>query len=73
MAPEQRSGRGNRSVKSVVVVDFPGGREFRWLAPGAPMACWQVGDTVVFKNASWRVTGRTHDSDSLNLTLAPLP
>jgi hypothetical protein len=36
------------------------------------MTRWQVGDAVVFRNGSWRVTGRTYDSDLLNLTLAPL-
>jgi hypothetical protein len=69
MPVDQPSTREEKSLKSIVAVNFPGGREFMWVAPDSPIACWQVGEAVVFKNSRWRVLGRVEQADSLNLTL----
>ena len=72
MAPEERANGERGRRKSVVVVELPGGREFLWLSPAAPMTRWQVGDAVVFRNAHWVVTRRVDGSETLNLTLSEL-
>jgi hypothetical protein len=69
VAEDQQSVAGSEQPKSVVVVNFPGGRELRWLAPDSGMATWQVGDAVSFRNSLWRVAERDDKADSLTLTL----
>ncbi len=69
MADDQHSVAESEQLKSVVVVNFPGGRELRWLAPDSGMATWQVGDAVSFRNSLWRVAEREDKADSLTLTL----
>lgn len=54
---------------SVVVIETPEGREFLWLSTGSPIAGWQIGDDVRYRNGSWHVVGRTDDGRSLTLTL----
>jgi hypothetical protein len=70
LAPEERAMGDTGRPKSVVVVELPGGREFIWLSPNAPMTAWQVGDAVVFRNRRWLVTRRVDESETLNLTLS---
>jgi hypothetical protein len=54
---------------SVVVIETPGGREFLWLSAGSPIAGWQIGDDVSYRNGSWRVVERADDGRSTTLTL----
>jgi hypothetical protein len=69
MAPDKARGAHDGYAKSVVVVNFPDGREFVWLAPDSPLACGQVGEVVVYRDRQWRVLGREEHTDSLTLTL----
>jgi hypothetical protein len=64
-APIPQNGR----QKSVVVVNFPGGREFVWLAEDSPIASSEVGQVVVIRDKRWRVLRRQEQADSLTLTL----
>ena len=55
--------------KSVVVVNFPGGREFVWLSEDSPIASSEVGEIVVMRDKRWRVLRREEHSGPLTLTL----
>jgi YD repeat-containing protein len=55
-----------------VSVHLPEGREQIWSSEELAMQRWQAGDTVIFRNQAWRVTGRDEASDALTVTLAPI-
>jgi hypothetical protein len=57
------------NAQSVVAVHLPGGREFIWASPDSPVARWQVGECVTFRNSPWVVSDRTERDGSLELTL----
>jgi hypothetical protein len=69
MASHELPDREN-NAQSVVAVHFPGGREFLWVSPDSPVARWQVGESVVFRNSPCVVSERTERDGSLELTLA---
>jgi hypothetical protein len=59
-----------RSGKSVVSVEIKGSRELLWLSVDSPVFEWQVGDAVVFRSSSWRVTSRAEHDHSVVFVLA---
>jgi hypothetical protein len=54
-----------------VSIYLPESREQIWSSEGSYTESWQVGDTVIFRNRSWNVTGRDEASNALTLILAP--
>jgi hypothetical protein len=69
MTTHQAPGPHDGRPKSVVVVNFPWGREFVWLTADSPIVTTQVGDEVVFREERWRVLRRENLGESLSLTL----
>ena len=70
MTPSEAPGSQHGRQKSVVVVNFPWGREFVWLSSDSPVSRTQAGEIVVFRDREWRVLRREERDDSLTLTLA---
>ncbi len=52
-----------------VAIHTPEGREFLWLLPDSEIARWEVGQSVVFRNRGWIVSGRADAEGHLTLTL----
>ena len=71
MEPDQPPAPGNGTVKSLVAMSFPEGRELLWVARDSPIVGWQVDDAVIFRNNRWRVLQRSEQADTLSLTLGP--
>lgn len=57
--------------KSLVVLHFPDRRELLWTNRDSPLLEWEVGQPVVYRNASWIVADRTENAvdDSITLRL----
>lgn len=55
-----------------VSIYLPDSREQIWTSEESAVHRWQVGDTVVFRTRSWRVTGRGEASEALTVHLAPI-
>jgi hypothetical protein len=57
--------------QSLVALHFPEGRELLWTNRHSPLFAWEVGEPVVYRNASWIVVDRTENEidDSITLRL----
>ena len=54
-----------------VSIYLPETREQIWSSEGSFTERWQVGETVIFRNRSWNVTGRNEAPNALSLILTP--
>ena len=67
MAVEERqSGEG---AKSLVVVNFPTGREMLWLGPDSALLQSEAGETVIHRNRAWFVSETVRSDGQLSLRL----
>jgi hypothetical protein len=55
--------------KSLIALHLPSGRELLWVTQSSRLFGWEVGQSVVFRNRSWVVLGRTESETSITFTL----
>jgi hypothetical protein len=60
---------GSENGRSLIALHFPGGRELLWVTHDSPLFGWEVGQSVVFRNAAWTVLGRTRNDRDDSITL----